>query len=40
LCHVQGSRDIYKILFVARLRRYDFESCASHIISGLIFTAL
>jgi len=29
-----------RILFLAKLRRYNFESRASQIISGLIFAAL
>jgi hypothetical protein len=37
---VQRRRDIGKIRFLARLRRYDFEFRASQIISGLIFAAL
>jgi hypothetical protein len=37
---VQRRRDIGKIPFLAKLRRYDFEFPASQIISVLIFAAL
>jgi hypothetical protein len=37
---VQRRRDIGKISFLAKLRRYDFEFRASQLISGLIFVAL